>query len=334
VEHGTAAVAANAETTAGKMVGGYVAVCWFAAVVAVGDWIWRHLFHRPPGVLRYHRPRVLGQSTAEPSPMALDEEHHFLVRMPGNEILRLEVSERAFEIAHLPRELDRLSMVHLSDFHFTGRIGKSYFHEVVRECNLFEPELVVLTGDLVDNRACVDWASEILGRLKATYGVYFILGNHDLRVDTAGLRRLLTEAGLIDLGGRWLETVIRGQTVVLAGNEIPWMPPAADLTGAPPPLAQGGPLRIGLSHSPDQFRWARENHIDLLLAGHTHGGQIRIPLIGPIFAPSLSGVRYASGAFYIPPTIMHVTRGVSGELPVRMNCPPEMTHIILHSAAT
>jgi predicted MPP superfamily phosphohydrolase len=69
----------------------------------------------------------------------------------------------------------------------------------------------------------------------------------------------------------------------------------------------------------------------LLLAGHTHGGQIRFPLIGPILAPSRVGVKYDSGVFYAPPTIMHVTRGVSGELPVRLNCPPEMAHLALHA---
>ncbi len=67
------------------------------------------------------------------------------------------------------------------------------------------------------------------------------------------------------------------------------------------------------------------------MAGHTHGGQIRLPLIGAVFSPSRQGVQYASGLFYAPPTIMHVTRGVSGELPIRLNCPPEMAHLVLHS---
>jgi uncharacterized protein len=89
-------------------------------------------------------------------------------------------------------------------------------------------------------------------------------------------------------------------------------------------------LRSALSHSPDQIEWAQSNDVDLLLAGHLHGGQIRIPIIGPILAPSRRGVEYSSGVFLIPPTIMHVSRGISGEVPIRMNCPPEVTKLVLH----
>ena len=62
-----------------------------------------------------------------------------------------------------------------------------------------------------------------------------------------------------------------------------------------------------------------------------HGGQIRLPFIGPIFAPSRQGVKYASGVFHAPPTVMHVTRGISGKLPLRMNCAPEMARLVLHA---
>jgi predicted MPP superfamily phosphohydrolase len=69
-----------------------------------------------------------------------------------------------------------------------------------------------------------------------------------------------------------------------------------------------------------------------MLAGHTHGGQIRLPVIGPIVAPSLFGVKYASGVFYEAPTLVHVSRGVSGLDPIRINCPPEVTKLILRAA--
>ena len=83
-------------------------------------------------------------------------------------------------------------------------------------------------------------------------------------------------------------------------------------------------LRIALAHGPDQLRWARAWGADLMLAGHTHGGQIRIPPLGAIFSPTRHGVKYISGVFYSPPTILHVSRGVSGDIPVRWNCPPEI----------
>ena len=93
----------------------------------------------------------------------------------------------------------------------------------------------------------------------------------------------------------------------------------------------GGPLRIALAHSPDQLAWAQAGQFDLMLAGHTHGGQIRLPWIGPIFTPSRMGVLHSSGLFNAPPTVLHVTRGVSGLLPLRLNCPPEMAHLRLHA---
>ena len=84
-----------------------------------------------------------------------------------------------------------------------------------------------------------------------------------------------------------------------------------------------------LSHSPDQVYWAQQNHFDFVLAGHTHGGQVRFPWIGPIVAPSKYGVRYSAGEFQEGNTVMQVSRGISGLQPLRINCPPELTKIVL-----
>jgi uncharacterized protein len=317
----------------------YLGLCWVALAAASIQWIGRRLAACPPRVLRSHSTRVVElvphrDARADPAAHQSEEhDHHFLVRLPRNEILRLDLAERAIDVPRLPAALDGLSIVHLSDFHFTGLVGKSYFQEVARHSNQLEPDLVAITGDLIDHNKCIDWVPDTLGRLRARHGVYYVLGNHDVRIDTARLRDAMHDAGLIDLGGRWLEIEVRGERVVLAGNEMPWLFPAADMTHCPQRTADGGPLRIVLAHSPDQLDWARANDADLLLAGHTHGGQIRLPLVGPVLTPSLNGVRYASGLFYAPPTIMHVTRGVSGELPVRLNCPPEMARLVLHSPA-
>lgn len=309
----------------------YLGCCWVAAAVAVGWWARRGLSRRPPAVLRFHRSQSveLGRDSAE---LGLHEyARHFLVRLPGNEILKLDMTERAIDIPRLPLALDGLSIVHVSDFHFTGRVGKAYFQQVVHRSNQREPDLVAITGDLVDRPEYIDWVPDTLGRLRGRYGVYFVLGNHDLRADTDRLRRVLVDSGLVDLGGRWIGLQVRGEPVVLAGNELPWMAPAADMTRCPERRGAGGPLRIVLTHSPDQLDWAQAQDVDLLLAGHTHGGQIRLPLIGPVLSPTRVGVRYASGVFYAPPTVMHVTRGVSGQFPVRLKCPPEMAYLLLHA---
>jgi hypothetical protein len=150
--------------------------------------------------------------------------------------------------------------------------------------------------------------------------------------DVPGLRRTIADCGWVDLGSRVEVVAIDGRKILLAGNERPWFGTAPDV----PPRARdadGAPiLRILLSHSPDQIRWARQQNFDLMLAGHTHGGQIQLPVIGPMVSPSLFGVKYASGVFYESPTLVHVSRGVSGLDPIRINCLPEVTKLILRPA--
>ena len=137
-------------------------------------------------------------------------------------------------------------------------------------------------------------------------------------LDFGRLLDVLGECGLVHLGGRWIEMPVRGQSVLLAGSELPWF-------GRRPtwrlPAARRGPAASSWPIAPINSP-GPASHADLFLAGHTHGGQIRLPLIGPIFSPSREGVMYASGLFHAPPTIMHVTRGVSAKLPLRMNCRP------------
>jgi predicted MPP superfamily phosphohydrolase len=234
-----------------------------------------------------------------------------------------------------------LSIVHLSDLHFTGVITRRFFEKVVEQVNEMEPDLVAITGDLLDKTACIDWVPYTLGRLRARHGAFFVLGNHDLRVDWRRLRETLEDAGVVGLGGRCillrcgagLADGTHGQdahaTILLAGNECPWFGGPPDMTAASAGVDGPRPLRIGLSHSPDQIDWARRHDFDLLLAGHNHGGQICLPIVGPVFSPSRYGVRYAAGTFHLPPTLMHVSRGLSGKTPVRYGCPGELTKLVL-----
>ena len=89
------------------------------------------------------------------------------------------------------------------------------------------------------------------------------------------------------------------------------------------------PFRILLSHSPDQLPWAQASGFDLMLAGHNHGGQIRLPYFGALIAPSWYGCRYAGGLYCEPPTLLHVSRGLCGIHPIRLNCPPELALLTL-----
>lgn len=251
-------------------------------------------------------------------------------RIPGNEILQLSIHEKTLVLPRLADALDGLTMVHLSDLHLTGQLTIPFFQEVIRQTNALEPDLVAITGDIIDKRQCLSWIPEILGPLTCRGGVFYVLGNHDQRVrDDNAVQEALDDAGLIGVGGCWHAVEVRSHPIILAGNALPWYAPAADLGGCPTTHPSGRPLRVALSHSPDQFDWARHHDFDLMLAGHTHGGQIRLPIIGPVLSPSWHGVRYASGTFYKPPTVMHVSRGISGTRPIRLNCPPELARLVL-----
>jgi predicted MPP superfamily phosphohydrolase len=305
---------------------GYLVVCWLAAAFIFVSHLRRIVFYDVSAVLRFHRRRSLNTRILH-SP---DHPHHALVHLPGNQCLELDLTERGLDVPRLPAGLDGLSIVHISDLHYTGHIGKPFFEEMARMSNALEPDIVAVTGDIVDKNPYIDWIPDTLGRLRARYGVYYIFGNHDLRIDSRRTARVLEDCGLIYVGGRWRTVEVRGQPLLLAGNELPWFKPAADPRTFP--SRSDVPFRLILAHSPDQFQWARGADADLMLAGHTHGGQIRLPFIGPILSPSLQGVEYASGLFYVPPTILNVSRGLSGEVPLRLNCPPEIIHLTLHSA--
>ena len=97
-----------------------------------------------------------------------------------------------------------------------------------------------------------------------------------------------------------------------------------DFSGAPEDA-----FRLLLSHTPDHIHWARSQGIDLMLSGHNHGGQIVLPVVGPVYSPSRYGCKYSAGVFWEDPTLLYVSRGVSGRHPLRYNCLPEMTKLVL-----
>ena len=247
--------------------------------------------------------------------------------LPGNEILTLEVNRKELALPRLSPDNDGLTITHLSDLHFTGQLTPPFFANVVAEANALGSDIIMITGDIVDKQPCLDWIPEILGQLVASQGVYGILGNHDKRIcDVQQVRQALHQAGIVDVGGTFRQFSIQGQSILLAGNELPWFPWQPP---SPLPDRSENQLRILMSHTPDQIQWARARAFDLMLAGHNHGGQVRIPVIGPIATPSWYGTRYACGVFDESPTLLHVSRGISGVHTLRYWCRPEVTQITL-----
>ncbi|MFW6170834.1 MAG: metallophosphoesterase [Planctomycetota bacterium] len=241
----------------------------------------------------------------------------------GNQILEVHLQRKVLAMENLPAELEGLRIAHVSDVHMSRHLQRQFFDAAIDYTNAWAPDLVALTGDLVEETACIDWIPSTFGRLNSRFGVYALLGNHEQRLaNVQALRDAFMESEVTYVGGRSVTRRIWNVDVLLAGNECPWFPPAPSV---PERSDSSYSFSILLSHSPDPLPWARRHQFNLMLAGHTHGGQIRFPLVGPVICPSQYGVRFSDGVFPAAPVLLHVSRGLSGTHPWRFNCPPEIT---------
>ncbi len=275
--------------------------------------------------------------TQTPEPLALTPKCRFQSRWPFNQILELAIEQKQLPVRGLPPQLDGFKIAHLSDIHLTGHIAPDYFRYAVDQANAWQPDLMALTGDIVDTDRCIDWVAPCFQHAQATQGCYFVLGNHDTRVrDPDQIRAAMTRIGWRDAGGRTIQQQVAGCKLTLFGNEAPWFPaPLAQGTLQPAssrPADSAAEFTLALCHSPDRIAWARSCGVQLMLAGHTHGGLGRLPVLGPILSPSRYGSRFASGEFYLQPTTLHVTRGLSGVHLLRLRCPPELALLTLRTA--
>lgn len=304
------------------------------ALAALGPgWLISRLWLIPPrhflrnSVNRFSADQFLSR------PAAIDGQTRWLERLPGNEITQLEVNEKDLKLPRPIPGTDGLRIGHLSDIHLTGQLSQEFYHFVFERFMELAPDLIIISGDIIDTADCLPWIDPLFSRLSAPLGCAYLLGNHDRRLKSIDpLVARLNGLGLHDLGVSDLRCCLAsGTKLCLYGNERPWFERHAVVPNRGQPAGETGDasdqmtLRIGVSHSPDQIGWARRRQLDLLLAGHTHGGQARFPLIGPIVAPSRYGSRFASGVFFLPPTLMHVSRGVAGTHPLRWRCPPEVS---------
>ena len=254
-----------------------------------------------------------------------------MAKLPGNQIAALQRNVKRLTFQSLPIDLIGLKIAHLSDVHLTGQLSNVFYRLAVDWIIEQSPDMVVISGDIVDYEHALEQLKPSLEGLIAPLGMYFVLGNHDRRLaDPMVVCRTLCKLGWIDLG-QHDAIVQRGMTSIrILGNERPWF----NRNVAHESLNESSSSTLndwtlGVSHSPDQFEWGVRHGCHLMLCGHTHGGQIRFPLIGPVVAPSWHGTRYASGVFMKQNTIMHVSRGLSGVHPFRWGCLPEVSVIEL-----
>jgi predicted MPP superfamily phosphohydrolase len=313
----------NWATVSGTPVTLYTVLCWVVGCVVV-----------PAATLRLRlRPQALALLSNHTATIDVAAElgykpvgqgrHSRLARLPRNEVFTVDFAERTLRLPQIPPAWDGLTILHLSDLHLRGTPDRIFFERVMDRCRDWDADLVAVTGDIVDSNRHHRWIVPVLGRLRWRLGAFAVLGNHDLWHNALLVRRRLRRLGMRVLGNGWEQIEVRGESLVVIGHEGPWFGPAPDLSTCPPGF------RLCLSHTPDNIFWAREQHIDLMLVGHVHGGQIRLPLLGSVFVPSYYGRRFDGGTFDLPPTLLHVSRGLGGQHPVRYNCRPEVTKLVV-----
>lgn len=321
----------SSQSVASTVIGGYAYLAFCVAITLVGL---PYSFYR-----RVRRRRLDPSKLIQTKRYAIETDASKQVELPGlrnkllfhtpsNQVLEFEETTKELVLPGLSRNLDNLKIAHLTDVHFTGMIPRSYFEQAIDAVNAMDADIIAITGDLVDKRKCYDWFPHTFGRLRAKHGVYGILGNHDRKQTLWELRKAITACGVKLIGDRIKSIVINGEPIFLIGNELPWIPPAPEMAELPD-RKEFQHLRILLSHSPDQLNWARANDIDLMLAGHTHGGQFCLPWFGAFACPSRIAMEFCSGTSYEEPTLLHVSRGLSSEIPLRINCRPEITQLVL-----
>ncbi len=309
----------------GWLVTPYTVFCAALGVFVVPVVLAMYYLRRAPShVLRDHSTVVDVAAALGYTPLGHGKKRH-LAKLPFNQVFQVDFAERTFSLPRLPAAWDGLSILHLSDLHLCGTPDRDFYNFVMDRCREWGvPDVLAVTGDIVDSSWHHRWIVPVLGRLTWKHGAFAILGNHDSWRDTQVIRRRLRRVGLTVLANAWEQIEVRGQRLVAIGHEGPWFTPAPELSDCP-----AGTFRLCLSHTPDNIQWARDNDIDLVLAGHVHGGQIRLPIIGSLFVPSRYSRRYDGGTFFEDPTLMYVSRGLGGQHPLRYNCLPEVTWIEL-----
>jgi len=232
-------------------------------------------------------------------------------------------------VPNLPRQWDGARLAHLSDLHHGRLVPLKQIARAVELAVAARPDIVVCTGDFVTGRGAVTAAlARTLKGLRAPLGVFAVLGNHDHWAGAGAVRGMLAKAGITLLDNRHIVLERGGGSLALAGVGDLWedrQDLAAALAGVPAEVP-----RLLLCHNPDYAdAMPSAPRVDLMLCGHTHGGQVKIPF-GPRPMLPIRNRRYAAGLIRGPRCWMYVSRGIGMVgVPVRFNCRPELPVITL-----
>ena len=241
----------------------------------------------------------------------------------------LSIERRPVYLRRLPRALDGFRIVQLSDLHLGPLTSGDQLQRAIEVANNLNPDIIALTGDYISHeRQYAAPCAEIVGRLRAPCGVFAVLGNHDHWTDAALITDLFRAEGITVLVNEGMRFEKDGASFWLAGVDDT-MVGLEDL-----PLALAGAqqdeMKLLLAHNPIILRRAARAGVDLVLSGHTHGGQVAIRS-----ERSVSGRprrRMLRGLGKQGETQIYVTRGLGTViLPIRYGCPPEVTLLELRS---
>ena len=245
----------------------------------------------------------------------------------------LELNHHTIPVSNLPEAFHGLRLVQMSDFHAGGRVTSAYLHEAVDMAHAQNPQLIVLTGDFIHKGfRHVGRAAASVRRLQAVHGVFAVLGNHDYSIRNAlGIRRHRhLHRAVADALATEGVRVLRNETVALARGGA-----ALDLTGLDDLWSRTCDLgraydgheptrpRVVLAHNPRTVERLAGRRCDLMLSGHTHGGQVDWPGLGRVTL-GRKARRFAAGLYHHENTYVYVNKGVGFGWRFRFNARPEV----------
>ena len=247
---------------------------------------------------------------------------------------------RDFALRRWPERMNGFTIALLSDFHYDPLFSKHPLHAAIPMVNQLNPNMIVLTGDFVSVPVAGDDArgalaaepcAQLLRKMSAPLGLWAVLGNHDVNTDPEFVTRAIEGVGIRVLANQSVPIERDGARFWLAGvNDVldGTADLAATLRGVP-----GDQAVILLAHEPDFADEAWQYPIDLQLSGHSHGGQVRIPFLPPLYLPELAK-KYVLGTYQVGPLPLYTNAGLGTvDVPLRFNCPPEITFLTLRSAS-
>ncbi len=231
-------------------------------------------------------------------------------------------------LKRLPKNLDGFRIVHLSDIHHSPFTSLEHITRAVEIANSLEPDMFVLTGDFVSHESeYIAPVAKVMGTLKSEFGTFACLGNHDHWTDAELVTNFLRGENITVLINEGFRFAARGSSFWLCGVDD-YMVGQTDLRSA---LRGSFPdeMKLLLAHNPKILYRAARASVDLMLSGHTHGGQVKIRNEEKRILPRR---KFASGLYRRKDTQVYITRGIGTVvLPVRFGCPPEVSLIELHS---